>query len=121
MKLDWNNVLNQLEELMKIVRAELPPGCRGVRITPIKARVSMDVPAPFYPLIKKSESAKLVKMFVRKTQGVHVMVPPGLDLESRGWVLHEKRDRDGDQKLLWPFDDAEALARKLGQDLTSFL
>ncbi len=38
------------------------------------------------------------------------MVPPGLDLETRGWILHEKRDRDGNQKLLWPFKDAEVLA-----------
>ena len=49
------------------------------------------------------------------------MVPPDLDLESRGWVLHKKRDRAGDQKLLFPFDEAEILARQLGQTLASFL
>ena len=49
------------------------------------------------------------------------MVPPDLPLEIRGWILHQKRDRDGDQKLLWPFEKAEMLARKLGKDLATFL
>ena len=104
---------------MEIVRSELPADCQSTaQITPGKERVSMDVPYPFSRLLN---SKKLVKMFVRKTQGVHVMVPPDLDLENRGWVLHERRDRDGDQKLLWPFNKAEARARKLGKTLASFL
>ena len=104
---------------MEILRSELPPDCQSTaRITPTKVRVSMDVP---YPFSRLTYSQKLVKMFVRKTQGVHVMVPPDLPLESRGWTLHQKRDRDGDQKLLWPFEEAETLARKLGEDLATFL
>ena len=78
----------------------------------------MDVP---YPFSRLTHSQKLVKMFIRKTQGVHVMVPPDLSLESRGWILHQRRDRDGDQKLLWSFEEAETLARKLGKDLATFL
>ena len=116
--LHWGNVLSQLEELIEIVRGELPPSCRGARVTRSKVRVSIDVPPPFYGL---TDSRKLVKMFVRKTQGVHVMVPPDLDLESRGWVLHEKRDSAGDQKLLFPFDETKSLARQLGQTLATFL
>lgn len=116
--LHWGNVLGQLEELIEIVRLELPPSCKGARVTRSKARVSLDVPPPFYRL---TDSRKLVKMFVRKTQGVHVMVPPDLDLESRGWSLHEKQDSAGDQKLLWPFEEAETLAQKLGKDLATFL
>ena len=115
----WGNDLGLLEDLMEIVRSELPPDCQSTaRITPAKVRVSMDVP---YPFSRLTYSQKLVKMFVRKTQGVHVMVPPDLPLESRGWILHQKRDRDGDQKLLWPFEQAETLARKLGRDLATFL
>ena len=113
------NDLSLLENLMEIVRSELPPDCQSTAsITPTKVRVSMDVP---YPFSRLTDSQKLVKMFVRKTQGVHVMVPPDLSLESRGWILHQKRDRDGDQKLLWPFEEAETLARKLGKDLATFL
>ena len=45
------------------------------------------------------------------------MVPPDLPLEIRGWILHQKRDRDGDQKLLWPFEKAENAGPKAGKGL----
>ena len=119
MILDWEKVIRQLEELLKIVRAELPRRCWSTaRITPFKNRVGMDLPQQFVHL---TDSQKLVAMFARKTQGVHVLVPPELDVEKRGWVLYEKRDRDGNQVLLFPFGEAEIKAQQLGQDLASFI
>ncbi len=114
----WENDLSLLKHLIEIIRSELPPDCQTTCITPTKKRVSLDIP---YPFSRLTNSRKLVKMFVRPTQGVHVMVPPDLDLESRGWDLHEKQDSAGDQKLLFPFNKAETLARKLGKDLATFL
>ena len=109
----------QMEELIEIVRKELPPSCRGARVTRSKERVSVAVSPPFYGL---TNSRKLVKMFVRKTQGVHVMVPPDLDLESRGWVFAQEAGTGPETRnFLFPFDEAEILARQLGQTLASFL
>ena len=114
-----NPNIDFLEKLLDVILEELPPVCKNnARKTPGKQRVSLEVPQ-FSSLIG---SQKLVKMFIRKTQDViHVMCPPQLDLEKLGYQLHEKWDRDGDQKLLWSRNQAETNARKLGQDLATFL
>jgi len=93
---------------------ELPPG--GLITTSI-LRGSIEHPR-FASLI--SPKRKLVKMFLRPTQGVHVMCPPPL-LEQLGYRLHENPDRDGDQKVLWQTHEAMDRAVQLGKDLRSLL
>ena len=106
--------INFLEKLLNMVIEELPPG-GDKRVS--RERVSVKY-SRFYSRI--SPKKKLVTMFLRKTQGVHVMCPPPL-LKELGYALDEERDRDGDQKVIWPFEEAEANARRLGQNLASLL
>ena len=103
-----------LEKLLDVVMEELPPG-GDKRVS--GERVSVKY-TQFYTRI--SPKKKLVTMFLRKTQGVHVMCPPPL-LKELGYALDEERDRDGDQKVIWSFGEAEASARQLGQNLASLL
>lgn len=46
-------------------------------------------------------------MFIRKIQGCPCNYPPPL-LKELGYALYEERDRDGDQKVTWLFEEAEA-------------
>ncbi len=100
--------------LLEIIAAELPVGSD---IEPSKERASLSHPL-FEHLI--GQKKKLVKMFIRTTQGVHVMCPPPL-LKRLGYELSEDPDRDGDQKVIWPINQVEVNARKLGRDLATLL